>query len=150
MVIPASSWNVPAAVAWQTDCPKEPWYHPFGQYWHVLECVRPVWVLYLPLPQDAHLVFPAAAWNFPFGHVLHLVRPVCVWYVPAAQLAHDAAPDDAVAYVPAAQTAHALCPAAPCVDHPEGQAVHAAALVRPVCAWYLPAAQGVHDVALGS
>ena len=53
----------------------------------------------------------------------------------------------AFAYVPAAQIVHVIPAVAAWVDHPAGQLAHAATLVRPVCAWYLPAAQAVHDVA---
>ena len=122
--------NVPAAHGKHALWPKSGWRHPDGQRVH---------------EASAAVVAPGMA-DLPAAHAVPvhtdaLERPVCALYVPAAQGSH-AATRSPVSYVPAAQTAHALWPVAGW-RHPAGQLAHAAALVRPVCAWYLPAAQGV-------
>ena len=96
--------------------------------------------LYVPAAQTAHAVWPVAGWRHPAGQLSHLVWPAACWNAPAAQGSH-AATRSPVSYVPAAQTAHALWPVAAWVDQPAGQLVPA--LVRLVCASYVPAAQAV-------
>ena len=91
---------------------------------------------------NVQLDAPSSSLDFPAGQSKQALWPVSSWYAPAAQRSHAPLWPACSWYVPSPQIAHAVWPAADW-RHPEGQLWHALALVRPVCALYVPAAQAV-------